>query len=290
MKFLSFNHEGKNCFGGIKDDGIVNLTKRTKGIIDLRDAIRQEKLSDLSKLISTSDSDYSFRDIQFIPTIPNPEKIICIGVNYVNRNAEYKDGSNHPKYPSVFMRHRESLVGHQRDIMNPPESNQLDYEGEIVLVIGKAGRRIKEADVHKHIAGITVMNEGTVRDYLRHGKFNVTQGKNFVASGSLGPWMVTPQELNPLENLQVITRVNGEERQNDFTRNLLFPFRYLIAYLSTFYQLRPGDIIATGTPNGAGARFDPPRYLDKGDVVEVEVPGVGVLRNSVKDEPSKDYS
>jgi len=290
MKFLSFNLEGKNYFGGIKNDGIVNLTKRVKDVVDLRDAIRQEKLSDLSKLISTCDSDYSIKDIQFIPTIPNPEKIICIGVNYVNRNSEYKDGTDRPKYPSVFMRHRESLVGHQREIMNPPESNQLDYEGEIVLVIGKAGRRIKELDAHKHIAGITVMNEGTVRDYLRHGKFNVTQGKNFVASGSLGPWMVTPQELNPVENLQVITRVNGDERQNDFTENLLFPFPFLIAYLSTFYQLRPGDIIATGTPNGAGARFDPPRYLEQGDVVEVEVPGVGILRNSVINELSKDDS
>ena len=290
MKFLSFNLEGKNYFGGIKNDGIVNLTKRVKDVVDLRDAIRQEKLSDLSKLISTCDSDYSIKDIQFIPTIPNPEKIICIGVNYVNRNSEYKDGTDRPKYPSVFMRHRESLVGHQREIMNPPESNQLDYEGEIVLVIGKAGRRIKELDAHKHIAGITVMNEGTVRDYLRHGKFNVTQGKNFVASGPLGPWMGTPQELNPAENLQVITRVNGDERQNDFTENLLFPFPFLIAYLSTFYQLRPGDIIATGTPNGAGARFDPPRYLEQGDVVEVEVPGVGILRNSVIDELSKDDS
>ena len=128
------------------------------------------------------------------------------------------------------------------------------------------------------------MNEGTIRDYLRHGKFNVTQGKNFASSGSLGPWMVTPEELDPMGNIQVITRVNDEERQNDFTENLLFSFRYLIHYLSTFYQLRPGDIIATGTPNGAGARFDPPKYLNEGDIVEIEVPGIGTLTNSVMNE------
>ena len=128
------------------------------------------------------------------------------------------------------------------------------------------------------------MNEGSVRDYLRHAKFNVTQGKNFERSGSLGPWMVTPDELDPMGQLQVITRVNGEERQNDFTDNLMFPFRFLISYLSTFYRLKPGDIIATGTPNGAGARFDPPKYLREGDVVEVEVPGIGILNNSIRDE------
>jgi 5-carboxymethyl-2-hydroxymuconate isomerase len=128
------------------------------------------------------------------------------------------------------------------------------------------------------------MNEGSVRDYLRHAKFNVTQGKNFERSGSLGPWMITPDELNPMSELQVMTRVNGEERQNDVTSNLMFDFRYLLSYLSTFYRLRPGDIIATGTPNGAGARFDPPKFLRDGDVVEVEVPGIGVLSNTVATE------
>ena len=202
-------------------------------------------------------------------------------MNYANRNEEYKDGSAAPKYPSVFMRTRESLVGHEQNIMDPPESEQLDYEGEIVIVIGKEGRRIPEDKAHEHIAGLTIMNEGSVRDYLRHAKFNVTQGKNFANSGSMGPWMVTPDDIYALRDLQVVTRVNGEERQNDVTSNLIFPFRYLINYLSTFYHLKPGDIIATGTPNGAGARFDPPKYLKDGDVVEVEVPGIGVLRNTV---------
>ena len=288
MKFLSFKHDGQDSFGGINESGeqpaIVNLSKRSSDLSDLRDVIRNDRLNELTELVQSSDADLSLDDVELVPTIPNPEKIICIGVNYANRNAEYKDGSDLPKYPSVFMRNRESLVGHKQDIMNPPESDQLDYEGEIVLVIGKEGRRIPETEAHNYIAGMTIMNEGSVRDYLRHAKFNVTQGKNFERSGSLGAWMVTPDELDPMGQLQFITRLNGEERQNDFTDNLMFPFRFLISYLSTFYRLKPGDIIATGTPNGSGARFDPPKYLREGDVVEVEVPGIGILNNSIRDE------
>ncbi len=284
MKFLSFSHADNASFGALADGGVVDLGQRHADLADLRDAIRHGRLEGLAREASETDADHSLDEIDFLPTIPNPEKIICIGVNYANRNEEYKDGSAPPKYPSVFMRTRESLVGHEQDILNPPESDQLDYEGEIVLVIGKDGRRIPEDRAHEHVAGITIMNEGSVRDFLRHAKFNVTQGKNFASSGALGPWMVTPDELDPMSELQVITRVNGEERQNDTTASLMFPFRYLISYLSTFYHLKPGDIIATGTPNGAGARFDPPKYLKAGDVVEVEVPGVGVLRNPVVDE------
>ncbi len=281
MKFLSFMNEGKATFGAITDAGVVDLGKRHNELRDLREAIRQDQLSELAEEASSADADLDLADVEYLPTITNPEKIICIGVNYANRNEEYKDGSSAPKYPSVFMRSRESLVGHQQSIMDPPESEQLDYEGEIVIVIGKAGRRISQDDAHKHIAGLTIMNEGSVRDYLRHAKFNVTQGKNFANSGSLGPWLVTPDEIDTTGLLQVITRVNGEERQNDKTSSLMFPFRYLISYLSTFYQLKPGDVIATGTPNGAGARFDPPKFLRDGDVVEVEVPGIGTLHNTI---------
>ena len=233
------------------------------------------------ELSISENNEIPLEEIDFLPTITNPEKIICIGVNYADRNAEYKDGSEPPKYPSVFMRSRESLVGHNQMILDPPESSQLDYEGEIVLIIGKSGRRIPREKASNHIAGMTIMNEGSIRDYLRHAKFNVTQGKNFEASGSLGPWMVTKDEINPISCLEVITRVNGELRQNDTTDSLMFPFDYLISYLSTFYHLKPGDIIATGTPNGAGARFDPPKYLKEGDLVEVEVPGIGVLSNKI---------
>lgn len=284
MKFLSFLHHGRAGFGGINDVGIVDLGARHPELADLRAAIGASALPDLAAEVAAADADYALPEVDCLPTIPNPQKIICIGVNYANRNAEYKDGSSAPAYPSVFMRSRESLVGHQQPILDPPESEQLDYEGEIVLVIGKPGRRISEAAAHEHVAGITIMNEGSVRDWLRHAKFNVTQGKNFAASGAMGPWLVTPDEVDPMGELRVTTHVNGEPRQDDVTSNLMFSFRYLIAYLSTFYHLKPGDVIATGTPNGAGARFDPPKYLRPGDTVEVAVSGVGVLSNTVQAE------
>lgn len=284
MRFLSFVRDGVASFGAVTDAGVVDLGHRRAEFPDLREALRREQLGALAEEAARADADYALSDIVFLPTIPNPEKIICIGVNYADRNAEYKDGSAPPKYPSVFMRARESLTGHEQPLMDPPESDQLDYEGEIAIVIGKEGRRIPEYSAHRHIAGLTIVNEGSVRDWLRHAKFNVTQGKNFERSGSMGPWLVTPGELDPTGELRVMTRVNGEERQNDTTTNLMFPFRYLISYLSTFYRLRPGDVIATGTPNGAGARFDPPKYLKAGDAVEVEVPGIGILRNAVEAE------
>jgi len=284
MKFLSFEYKGTPGFGAVIDTGVVNLGQRHTNIADLRDAIRTGNLDYLANSAMTAGADYALADVTCLPTIPNPEKIICIGVNYANRNNEYRDGSAAPEYPSVFMRTRESLTGHNQPLMDPPESDQLDYEGEIVIVIGKEGRRIAGNMAHEYIAGLTIMNEGSLRDFLRHAKFNVTQGKNFERSGSLGPWLVTADELDPMGELQVMTRVNGEERQNDTTANLIFPFRYLLSYLSTFYRLKPGDIIATGTPAGAGARLEPPKYLGAGDVVEVEVPGIGILHNPVATE------
>lgn len=248
----------------------------------LKAAIEQNKLPKLKP----SSVGIPLSEVILLPPIPNPEKIICIGVNYANRNAEYQDNSREAAYPSVFMRTPDSLTGHNTPLIRPPESHQLDYEGEIVIVIGKGGRRIRQEEAYQHIAGLTIMNEGTLRDWVRHAKFNVTQGKNFVHSGSLGPWMVTADQFNAhnYEDMTITTRVNGEVRQHDTTANMMFPFAYIIHYLSTFYLLKPGDIIATGTPNGAGARFDPPRYLVPGDRVEVEVQGIGILRNSIADE------
>lgn len=284
MRFLSFERAGRAGFGAVQGEGVVDLSRRHRELPDLREAIRTGRLAALAQEASECRADYALSEITYLPPIPNAEKIICIGVNYADRNAEYKDGTAPPKYPSVFMRTRESLTGHAQPLMDPPESDQLDYEGEIAIVIGKEGRRIPEQAAHTHIAGLTIVNEGSVRDWLRHAKFNVTQGKNFERSGAAGPWLVTADELDPTAELRVMTRVNGEERQNDTTASLMFPFRYLISYLSTFYRLKPGDVIATGTPNGAGARFDPPRYLKPGDVVEVEVPGIGVLSNRVEAE------
>ena len=253
---------------------------------DFKNALATGRLNEAKQLAAGLSPDLSTSEITYLPPIADPEKIACIGVNYANRNAEYKDGTEAPKFPSLFMRTPDSLVGHGDNLLRPPESAQLDYEGEIAVIIGKEGHRIREENAYSHIAGLTVMNEGTIRDWLRHSKFNVTQGKNFYHSGSIGPWMVSADEFTPdiFENMIVKTRVNGEERQKDTTANMMFPIKYQIAYMSQFYNLKPGDIIATGTPNGAGARFDPPKYLIPGDVVEVEVEGVGVLSNEVIDE------
>jgi len=284
MRFLTFKANGRISFGAVNDHGVVDLGNRHEDLPDLRQAIREDRLTALAAEAASADADYSLDDIIYLPPIPNPEKIMCVGVNYANRNAEYKDGSELPKYPSLFMRSRESLTGHLQPILDPPESDQLDYEGEIVMIIGKDCRRVSQADAHTVVAGLTIMNEGSLRDYIRHGKFNVTPGKNFESSGSIGPWIVTADELDPMSEHRVTTHVNGEERQNDTTESLMFPFRRIIEYLTSFCRMKPGDVIATGTPNGAGARFDPPKYLEDGDVVEVEVSGIGTLKNTVQTE------
>lgn len=288
MRFITFEHNGTESWGAIDaaGTGVVDLGARVGG--DLQQCLAGQGLASCSDLVSQSSSDFKLQDARLLPPIRKPEKIACIGVNYANRNAEYKDGSEAPRFPSLFMRTPDSLTGHESPLWRPPESQQLDYEGEIVVVIGKGGRRIPRDQAYNHIAGLSIMNEGTLRDWVRHAKFNVTQGKNFVNSGSIGPWLVSADEFTPAdyEDMRVQTRVNGELRQNDTTASMMFPIAYIIEYLSTFYHLKPGDVIATGTPNGAGARFDPPRYLTPGDIVEVEVAGVGILRNGVENEPT----
>ena len=285
MRFLSFRIGGRESFGAVAGRGVIDAGSRLPdGLDTLRAAITAKRLASVVELAVKHGPDYALDEIEFLPTIPDPGKIVCIGVNYGNRNEEYRDGSEAPRYPSVFMRTADSIVGHEQAIQRPPESEQLDYEGEIVLVIGRRGRRIAAESAWSHVAGLTLMNEGSVRDWLRHAKFNVTQGKNFARSGSLGPWLVTAGEFAAPGALHLTTHVNGELRQDDTTANLIFPFSYLIAYLSTFMTLNPGDLIATGTPTGAGARFDPPKYLRAGDVVEVSVPEIGTLRNRVVDE------
>jgi 5-carboxymethyl-2-hydroxymuconate isomerase len=289
MRFVSFAVGGYKSFGAVKGDSLVDIGKALGGRYETFGALlRAGALPQAMELAATRSPSVPLETIRYLPPVPDPEKIICIGVNYGNRNEEYKDGAEAPKYPSVFMRTPGSLVGHLEPIWNPPESDQLDYEGEIVLVIGKAGRRIAAADAWQHVAGLSLMNEGSVRDWLRHSKFNVTPGKNFERSGSFGPWLVTTDELphgsSAELELHLMTRVNGELRQDDTTASLIFPFTRLIEYLSSFMRLMPGDLIATGTPTGAGARFDPPKYLRGGDVVEVHVPQLGTLRNTVVDE------
>ena len=283
MRLTSFSVADRPSYGIVTDDGIIDLGRLPEAPSNLRQALSQLGADGLKALGHNLSANLAVDDIGYQPPIVDPEKIICIGVNYVNRNEEYDDTAL-PPYPSVFMRTPGSLVGHLQPIVRPPESTQFDYEGEIAIIIGKPGRRIAEHGAHDHIAGLTVLQEGSVRDWMRHGKFNVTQGKNFDRSGAVGPWMVTADEFDGYDQLTVTTRVNGEQRQHDSTANLLFSFSYLISYLSTFMTLKTGDIITTGTPTGAGARFDPPRFLVPGDTVEVEVPGVGILKNHVVDE------
>jgi len=281
----TFAVKGTTKYGAVVDGGIVDLSARhAKDYPTLREVIAAGKLLSLAEEAAGRAPDHAIGDITWLPPIPAPEKIICIGVNYPDRNAEYKDGQDAPKYPSMFMRSPRSFVGHETPLVRPRASAQLDYEGEVVLVIGKAGRHIPESSALDHIAALTLCNEGSVRDWLRHAKFNVTQGKNFDSSGSLGPWLVPYTQESQIADIRLTTRVNGETRQDDRTSRLIFGFRYLLHYISTFATLVPGDIIVTGTPSGAGARFDPPRYLKPGDVVEVEADGIGTLRNGVVDE------
>ena len=286
MKLVSFASGGRPSYGALSGGGVVELSRRLeRECPDLRALLERGALRTAAKIAASNPPDHALDEIVFLPPIPAPEKIICVGINYRDRNEEYRDGSERPRYPSIFMRAPDSLVGHRAALLRPPESAQLDYEGEIAVVIGKRGRRIPRSAALGHVAGLACMNEGTIRDWLRHAKFNVTPGKNFDKSGSIGPWMATPDELDGFDGIRVTTRVNGETRQDDTTANMLFPIPDLIAYISTFTTLKPGDVIATGTPPGAGARLDPPRFLAPGDVVEVDVAGVGVLVNTVADEP-----
>ena len=284
MKLLNFSAEGRESVGALGARGIIDLGARLgHEVNDLLTFIRSGLMGPARSLAALGQSDYALEEVQILKPVGRDTRYFCIGVNYPDRNEEYKDGSERPKYPSLFMRSHTSLVAHGEPIVRPHESEQLDYEGEIVVVIGEGGRRIRQEDALRHVLGYTCANEGSVRDWLRHSKFNVTQGKNFDRSGAIGPYVVTADEVGT-GPLRVTTHVNGEERQNDTSDRMIFQIPYLISYLSTFCTLEPGDVILSGTPSGAGARFEPPRYLRAGDVVQVEVSRVGVLRNTVVDD------
>lgn len=285
MRLLSYLENGHERYGAAIEGGVVDLTSRIGGDYpDLKALIARDGLSAARAAIKGQSPDRDLAALTLLPPITAPEKLWCIGVNYRDRNAEYNDKSDLQKYPSLFVRNASSVVGSGQPIEKPDVSEQFDYEGELVIVIGAAGRHIPREEAWKHIFGMTLCNEGSVRDWLHHGKFNVTQGKNFDRSGSIGPWIVTADELDPRGPHNIVTRVNGETRQQDSTERLMFTFDFLISYLSTFATLKPGDVIVTGTPTGAGARFDPPRWLKPGDVVEVESSGIGILSNTVAKE------
>ena len=283
MKIATFTAAGRTSYGAVVGDGIVDLALRLSHPT-LFDLLRAGALGEAKQVASGERPDVALSDATLHPPVHAPEKILCIGVNYANRNEEYKDGSEQPKYPSMFFRTPGSFVGSGQPLIKPSVTKQFDYEGEIALIIGKDGRRIAKERAHEHIAGYTLCNEGTAREWTRHAKFNVTQGKNFDASGSLGPWMVTADEIDASKPLHLTTKVNGETRQDDTTASLIFTFADLLVYITIFTTLKAGDVIVTGTPTGAGGRFDPPRWLNAGDVVEIAVPEIGVLRNTVADE------
>jgi 2-keto-4-pentenoate hydratase/2-oxohepta-3-ene-1,7-dioic acid hydratase in catechol pathway len=280
MKLASYKVRGRESFGAVVGDGIVDLKLRLgAAYADVLELLRAGALAKAAAAVQGVRPDFPLRDVELQPPIAAPEKILCIGINYANRNADYGD-QEPPKYPSMFYRAPNSLVGHEHELIIPHESEQLDYEGEIALVIGRAGRRIAREDALAHVAGVTLCNEGTIRDWIRHGKFNVTQGKNWDATGSIGPWIATTDAIDLTEPLRITARLNGEVTQDDTTDHLIKSFADLIVYVSTFMTLKPGDIIATGTPVKL-KRTDPPQWLKSGDTLEIECPAIGVLRNRV---------
>lgn len=283
-RLATFTVEGKQYWGAVGDTGMIALSPAFPQWPTLRWVIAAKAMKIVSDMAQKRAVTHEFGSFQWEVPIPDPEKIICVGVNFPDRNAEYKDGQEAPPFMSLFPRFHRSFVGHEQPLIRPPESPQLDYEGEIAVVIGKAGRRIPKAKALAHIAALTLCNEGTIRDWVRHAKFNVTQGKNWDGSGALGPWLVPFQKAAQINDIALETKVNGEVRQQDRTSRMLFPVAEQIAYISTFTTLVPGDIIITGTPTGAGARLDPPQWLVPGDQIEVSAEGLGSLVNGVRDE------
>ena len=279
---ISFLHNNAARFGRLDGETVTDLTASFDGrFASLSDAANAGALAEL---YAADGASVALADVTLTAPLPSPGKIICVGVNFPDRNAEYKDGQSAPANPSLFIRFPGSFVGHGDDLRRPPESEQLDYEGEIAIVIGTGGRRIEAANAWEHIAAVTLCNEGTIRDWVRHAKFNVTQGKNFEKSAAMGPGLLAFTGPDMLADIELTTRVNSEIRQQDRTSRMIFSFTDIIAYVSTFTPLKPGDVLVCGTPTGAGARFDPPKWLKPGDIVEISADGLGTLSNGVRDE------
>ncbi|MBZ0218438.1 MAG: fumarylacetoacetate hydrolase family protein [Fimbriimonadaceae bacterium] len=284
MRFATYRSNDEVYYGAVGDGGMIALSPGFPQWPSLREVVEVDGFDALEKAAQGRGISHPNGSFTFGIPIPRPEKIICVGVNFPNRNEEYKDGQDAPKNMSLFIRFARSFVGHEVPLTRPQASEQLDYEGEIVMVIGKGGRHIPEDRAFDHIGALSLCNEGTIRDWVRHAKFNVTQGKNFDGSGAMGPWLVPYRDRAQLDDIRLTTKVNGELRQDDRTKNMIFGFARQIAYISTFTTLVPGDVIVTGTPTGAGARLDPPVWLKPGDVIEIEAEGIGILRNGVVDE------
>jgi 2-keto-4-pentenoate hydratase/2-oxohepta-3-ene-1,7-dioic acid hydratase in catechol pathway len=277
MRWLSYERDGRASFGYLTSDGmgVVDVGART-GLPDLKTAIAEGLLARGASQGDTAD--VALADIGYLPTITNPDKILCVGLNYKAHQEETGRGGEGT--PTIFVRFAGAQMGHEAPMVRPVESATLDFEGEIALVIGKAGRRIARADALEHVIGFGIYNDGSVREYQRQTS-QFTPGKNFTATGGFGPWMMTVDEIGDLDEMEITTRLNGEVMQNAKAALLVHGFAELIEYCSTFIELVPGDVIVSGTPGGVGAARNPPVFMDEGDVIEVEVTPIGTLRNPV---------
>lgn len=278
MRWLSFLRDGSPTFGYVTSngEGVVDVGSRGR-LADLKSAIAAGVLSELAERCG-DEADLPLGELTYLPTLPNPDKILCVGLNYKAHQEETGRGGE--AHPTIFARFANAQVAHEQPLIRPKESNSLDYEGEIALVIGKPGRRIAKADALSHVAGFGIYLDGSVREFQRHTS-QFTPGKNFAGTGGFGPWMMTPDEVGDPASLELTTRLNGEVMQHATADLLVFDFGDIIEYCSTFTALAPGDVIVTGTPGGVGAARKPPVFMDEGDEIEVEVKPIGVLRHRV---------
>jgi 2-keto-4-pentenoate hydratase/2-oxohepta-3-ene-1,7-dioic acid hydratase in catechol pathway len=282
LKLVSYVHANAAGFGVVAGDGIVDLSRRIGARFpDVRSLLERDGLPEARKAAEGQAPDFKLSAVTLLPPIPNPGKIFCIGLNYEDHRKETKRDKT--EEPAVFVRFPESQVGHDQPILRPRESTKLDFEGEIAVIIGRAGRRIAQKDAWSHVAGYSCYNDGSVRDW-QWATTQWTAGKNFVATGGFGPWIVTADEIPGGTTLTLVTRLNGQEMQRTTTKYLVHSIPKLIEHLSTWVPLAPGDVIVSGTPGGVGARREPPVWMKPGDVVEIEVDKVGVLRNTIADD------
>jgi 2-keto-4-pentenoate hydratase/2-oxohepta-3-ene-1,7-dioic acid hydratase in catechol pathway len=283
MRLMSFEHRGRSGFGVVSADGVVDASERLRGRPrSLRDALIAGAMGELHALAGLP-PDIALADLSFAPTIADPAaKLLCVGVNYMPHIKEM--GRERPSYPVLFVRFADSIVGHGEALVRPRASERFDYEGELAVVIGKQARHVRKEHALDCVAGYSCFNDGSLRDFQRHSQ-QFTPGKNFHNSGAFGPWLVTTDELPDPRALHLTTRLNGEVMQDESVGELCFDVPQLIEYCSIFTQLSPGDVIVTGTPGGVGAGRTPPIWMKPGDTVEVEISGIGVLRNPVVAEP-----
>jgi 2-keto-4-pentenoate hydratase/2-oxohepta-3-ene-1,7-dioic acid hydratase in catechol pathway len=276
MKLASYMANGVPAYGVVLDNGVVTIEGRYP---TLKDLIGADAVGEVSRRVKNARPDLPLEGLKFLPTIPNPGKILCVGINYKSHAAEH--GHAVAEKPNIFTKFTDCLCAHEGRMLRPRASTHLDFEGELVVVIGKGGRAIPAADALKHVAGYTCFCDGSVRDFI---KVSLITGKNFPESSPLGPWMVTADEIPDPSKLTLETRLNGQVMQHSGTDVLMHDVPALIAYCSVFTQLSPGDIIATGTPEGIGAKRNPPVWMKAGDVLEVEISHIGTLRSHVVDE------